>query len=210
MNTILFLLLLLIVLFSVVYFSYRQWREHQQRKLAAAARGWRYQPRGWRSLMDNQYSIVGSTATGIIWELRRIQEGRQLYLRWTTENATLKHGFLQILSQNSVNKHPLPAELLKHQVIGMGSKDWQKVYLLLTTHQFLAKKYVIPELEQAMLEWPHWPEPGAFVRMSWQKNWLHIDCLYHDDWTTVDRIVTLGSLLTVNHVNAPLVKTSKL
>ncbi len=209
MNSILFLVLLLIVLFSVVYFSYGQWHKHQQRKLVAEARGWRYQPQGWRSLWNNQYSIVGSTVTGIIWELRRIQVGRQLYLRWATENATLKHGFLQIWSQKSVSKNPLPAELLKHQVIGLGSKDWQKVYLPLTTHQFAAEKYVTPELEQAMLDWPRWPEPGALQKMSWQKNQLHIDSLYQDDWQSIERIVTLGILFTAHHVNLPLVKKSK-
>ena len=187
-------------LVSVIYFAYQQWDRHKQRSLAAKANGWRYSPRGWRRCVSPHYYLVGSTKSGIIWEMRRVEEGSQLQWCWQTASATLEHGFLQIWPRSLFEQESLPQDLIKHQAINIGSKKWQDEFVLLTTHQFLMKSYLTPELEDAMLA----TSDKALVKVRWERDLLQINGRYYDDWSLIERIVEMGTLLTTRHKNVLL------
>lgn len=205
MNLILLSIFLMAIL-SLVYFGYQQRDKHQRRFLVAQAQGWRYSPRGWRMFVRGDYYLVGSTPTGIIWELRCVRVGPQLLWCWNTSSVSFKQGFLQIWSRKSLFEAPLPPNLLKHEATNIGSEAWQDVFLLLTTHQFKAKTYITPQLEGMMLAWPYWPQPGSFKMLSWVGGSLQIYGRYQDSWEATERIVALGTTLTARHINSPLVK----
>ena len=201
------IVLLVIVLFALLsfgYAAYRQWWTHGQRRVAAEANGWRYQPKGWQSWVINEYSIVGSTPNGIIWELKRVRNGDNFYFSWKTENAKFAHGFLQIRPRLSVQHANLADDLIKHQVQNLGSEKWRGTYVVFTTHQFSVPKYMTPELQEAMLCWPEWSEPGALEFVHWQGHVLEINGRYQDDWQNIERLVALGTLLTAKNKETPL------
>ena len=132
--------------------------------------------------------------------MRRVEEGSQLQWRWQTANAILEHGFLQIWPRSLFEQESLPQDLIKHQAINIGSKKWQNQFVLLTTHQFLMKSYLTPELEDAMLAL----SDKALVKVRWERDLLQINGRYYDDWSLIERIVEMGTLLTTRHKNVLL------
>jgi hypothetical protein len=191
--------LLALVLIIPVYQGYRNWRAHQARQRMAVARQWRYSSRGWRANFKSTFSMAGSTPSGVIWQLKRVDSDRRLWLVWTAPTRLLPYGTLVILPRH-VDRLPAHLDKANLRQMEVGSQQWQMTYELLTTHDLLGQRFFNREIELALLDWPVWPASGALHDIVWQRHQLRIRCRLHTDPLCLEKIVILGTMLIENGV----------
>lgn len=188
----------LLTLAIPLYQGIRNWRENKLRQQTADAHGWRYRNRGWnRMFASPSYEIAGTTAGGIVWELRRVRKKRQLYLLWRSQERLLPYGMLVIRPRHAKNGGNLPVSFRQ---VDAGSHRWQSEYVFWTTHNMLSVKYFNREVELAMADWPQWPAPGSLENIIWTRDQLSILVRQHNDWFALNQIVVLGTALVDNAV----------
>ncbi len=189
----------LIILVTVIpaYRGWNCWQEHKSRRQAVESNGWRYSDRGWRMFFSSTYSLAGTTPHGVVWHFRRIQKGQQWLFLWSANNSLLPYGTFRIqprkaaaLLQEDAYQH------LRH--VAAGSPGWRESYSLTVTHNVLGDRFFSAEVEDALSDWPNWPDLGALEEVIWTKKELVVRARYKNDWPTVNRVVFLGTALVEN------------
>lgn len=197
LDTIQILGLIALVTIIPIYQGFRNWRENGLRRQAATANGWRYTDRGWRSLFRPGYAMAGTTPNGTVWELGRVQQGRTYYFLWSSRTARLPYGTLVILPR-SITVLPEHARRLNLRTMSVGSDQWRSAYKLLATHDVLGQRFFNREIDLALLDWPRWPEPGSLEEVVWKRDGLTIRIRQKNDWSTLNRVIVLGTALVEN------------
>jgi hypothetical protein len=160
-NTLMPILASLLIAFTL-YWGVSGWQLHQQRRQKTADRGWRYTNTLRQSLFRSAYIVAGTTANGIVWELRRSQKKEALLFNWTTTSALLPYGVIYILPRRV--SAPTQTQPLLRLTIWQHER-WQNPaladYVVLTSHQQLGERFLTSEAALALSHWPEWPLPGA-------------------------------------------------
>jgi hypothetical protein len=179
------------------------WRTHQEWQHEAAQRGWRYTPVRWKQLFKPSYRIAGTTANGIVWELRRFKLKGQLRFSWQTNKARLPYGTLAMFPVGSKQLAPVKTEEpsfnnlapLKQKAMPTKPSTWPDKYLVFASHNQLAAHLFVESVANALNQYPDWPRNGSLEELIWKPNRLFIVCLYENEWTALDRLVALGNAL---------------
>ena len=188
--------LFLIVVTIGGYTAVNNWRIHQEWQREATQRGWRYTTVRWKQFFSKpSYRIAGTTTNGIVWELHRPMDKGQLRISWHTHKAHLPYGTLTIFPEGS--KRPLSNNLvpLKQKTMSAKLPTWPGNYLIFTSHTQLATRSFSESVANLLQQYPEWPQNGSLEKLIWRPNSLSIVCLYQNGWTTIDRMVTLGTTL---------------
>lgn len=187
----LFFVLLVLLLFATIggsiwlnYTHNRRWYQE------ATKRGWFYTQALWRR---RKYHLAGTTANGVVWELSRIERDEHFYYRWLTHSRPLPFGSLTILPRAKVTVSGQPS-----RSIAVGSAAWQARFAVFASHDQLAVRTVVPEVELELTDWPLWPELGSLERVVWNQHRLEIYGRFQRDWITLDRLVALGEALVAS------------
>ena len=165
---------------------------HSAQRRLAEEQGWRYEPAGILAGLRQRFSLHGQTDEGLAWQLTH--DSSRQFLIWQSAGVKLPYGKLMIMPRYSQETRDL---LKENQLrpVPFGSIAWQERYALLNTHDHLSEKFIGQELELALLNWPEREMPGGFMILVWDTERLEIRTRFHRDWTSIDRLITLGSSL---------------
>jgi hypothetical protein len=182
----------LLVSILPIYIMILNWRRQLTRQREAAVRGWRYQVNGWQDYIRPKYLFTGTTAKGVVWELKRLWQSGELVYRWLTLDVPAPYGMLVIMPRETAAIHKFDDMPVLIRPIRYESDVWQDAYVIFTSHKRLAQKLLSQAVEADLHQWPRWPAPGALDRIVWDQNSLQIFGRYQNDWALLERIVALG------------------
>ena len=185
-------LFIVIVLAAPLILVVQNGQYHRWQRVQAEAQGWRYEPAGLLAGLRQTFTLYGETDEGLAWQLTH--DSSRQFLIWQSAEVSLPYGKVMIMPRYSQETDLL---LKENQLrpIPFGSAAWQDRYTLLNTHDHLSQKYITRELELALLTWPERELPGGFMILVWDTERLEIRSRFHRDWTSFDRLITLGSAL---------------
>jgi len=187
-----------LLLILPVYRGGRNWRRQQQRYREALARGWRCTPASLFSLFRSRYVVAGQTASGVVWEMRRVAIGGQHFWEWWSPEVGLPYGRLLLLPRRA-GSLPVRTSKIVVRARPQGAFPWDNKFVLLVSHDALTAHCGGAAVAQRLQQFADWPASGALALVDWQAAGLRLRCRFHDSWPTLDKLSALGEALLGSH-----------